>query len=173
MSLNASDHFSVFGDFEIPTGATLLYPGTNEDFILSTGINTTAVTTGPGLDCKTAIGSDVLFLNLNSPTGTFDLSPLLLIAQFFCAPGVPCTFPFAGMQFDPFNPMFPVFVLVDGLTGTGGFFGLLLPSPGSTWAFALPGGLLGQEIMLQGLVTSNAAVNGVVAFSEGHKLTMF
>lgn len=171
-SLNASDHYSVFGDFEIPTGASLLYPGTDEDFFLSTGINGTP-TTGPGFDCKFATGFDVLLVNLHSPGATFDFQPILLVAQFFCAPGVPCSFPFPGFQFDPFDPVNPVFVLVDGLTGTGGFFGLLVPSPGSTFAFALPAGLGGQEIMFQGLATSMTAANGIAAFSEGHKLTMF
>lgn len=172
VSLNASDHFAVFADFEIPSGATLLYPGTEEDFILATGINATP-TTGPTLDCKTATGNDILLVNLLSPNATFDFEPLLLVAQFFCAPGVPCTFPFPGFQFDPFDVMNPVYVLVDGVTGAGGFFGLLVPSPGSTFAFNLPSGLGGQEVMLQALVLGPQAANGSFASSEGHKLTLF
>ena len=46
------------------------YPGTQEDFILGTGLNGMPCTTGPGNDVKAASPADFLAACLSTPNGT-------------------------------------------------------------------------------------------------------
>ncbi len=163
-SLEASDHFLVFGDFSMGT-ALANYPGSGEDFVLGTGINQSP-TTGPGEDIKAANTGDLLYLNYASPSGLYDLSPPLVIAQIY-ANGAS---PFGSLPNLWIN-VFGGFVVLGG-SSANGFQLLITPNGGNTHLFQIPVGLGGTSVIFQALALNNIAANNLFAITDAHRIDM-
>ena len=161
----ASDHFPVFGDFTLPAPQLALYPGSNEDFDIETGVNVTP-TQGPGEDQKSAQAGDLLLVRYFSPGGTFDLDPPLLVAQIF-SPGSPPNGPLSGLWVTTTGAV----ILVGGANGLGAPL-VIAPVSGNTHAFLLPASLVGNSLMLQALALNSGAQNGFFALSNGHEIQL-
>ncbi len=144
------------------TPPVLDYPGTGEDFELRSGVNGPP-THGAGVDVKTAQANDAIAIALISPGGAFNGVPLLLAAQIF-----PTGFPPSGGILAGLHLSVPgLFLLVPA--GPIGWTPVLLPG-GSIYGFALPGGLAGQSVLFQGGAVTPAAVNGLLALTDGHEI---
>jgi endonuclease/exonuclease/phosphatase family metal-dependent hydrolase len=166
-SLDASDHFLVFGDFTLPAAQILRYPGSGEDLLMSTGIGG-APTTGPLFDVKTAGAGDLLYVHFVSPSGTFDFAPPLLVAQIF-AFGNPPLGPLLGLHVNTAGAV----VLVNGLDGGPlGLQEVIAPGAGNTHVYLVPAGLAPFSVMLQTLAVSSLAANGFFAASDAHEIQM-
>ena len=102
---------------------------------------------------------------MTSPNGTYDLAPPILLGQFFATGSPPASPPgFSEVQFDPTQPLF---VLVDGAqVGPLGFAEVLAPG-GNLHIYSCPVGLTGSSVILQALVSDNAAANGFFAITNG------
>lgn len=164
-SLEAADHFVVFGDFSAGTLAAA-YPGSGEDFIFGTGINQSP-STGPGADIKSASASDLLHVNYASPQGAFDLTEPLVVAQIYSAGMTPFG-SMAGLWVNVFGG----FVILGGSPVNNGFQLLVAPNGGNTHMFQIPVGLGGSSVIFQALAISNQANNGVFAITDAHRIDM-
>ena len=166
-SNEASDHFLIVADASLASVPIDAYPGSGEDFVLSSGVNT-APTTGPGQDVKSAASGDLLFIHFASPSGTFDLEPPLLVAQVF-TPGLPPLGPLPGLWVNTSGAV----ILVNGLDGGPlGFAEVIVPVTGNTHAYQVPPGLSGSSVMFQALAVTSSAVNGFFAITTGHEIQL-
>lgn len=166
-SLDASDHFLVFADVTVPSQPVLVYPGSNEDFVLLTGVNA-APTGGSGEDVKPATPGQLLFVNFSSPSGTFDLTPPLLVGQLFST-GFPPVGALPGLWVNTSGAA----ILVNGLDpGILGLSTVVIPGTGNTYAYLIPSGLAGYSVILQALAVSPFASNGFFAITDGHEIQM-
>ena len=144
------------------------YPGTGDDLELETGINGAADTT----DVKTAAGGDTLVVNVSSPGGAFELEPYFLWVQpVSTAAGVPNLGAIGAPEFH-LDLAMPVFVLVDAGFPAPTGPALIGPGGGTDHYFILPPALngLGQSLVFQTLVQSNAAANMIYATSAAHEI---
>ena len=145
------------------------YPGGGEDVRLATAVGGGLPTSGAGNDIKTAMGGDLLEINVSSPGGTFDLAPYLLICQTFATGFPPTTFP--GLPDVYINPTLPYFVLVNVKPSPIGS-PVIAPGVGDSSFFVMPPGLSGISLMLQAFPFSSAALNTVFAASDGHEIQL-
>ncbi|MGA0059152.1 MAG: hypothetical protein ACO3RU_06155 [Planctomycetota bacterium] len=157
------DDVEFFG----PPPSTPAYPGTGDDVGLATAIGGGALSTGAGNDIKSANGGQLLEVNVSSPNGGYDLAPYWLLAQVFstATPPVAAT---PGVYFDFAQP-----VLILAGFGTSPIGGpVIAPGNGSSNYYLAPAGLAGSSIMLQGLVFSTSASNGIFAMTDGHEIQL-
>jgi hypothetical protein len=140
------------------------YPGSAEDLLLRTAVNGT-LTSFP--DVKPASVGQILQINLSTPSGTFASGIPLLVAQFLPQnqpAGSISTFPYVH-----FDPMQPIYILLDGLLGSP-----LGPMPivpgGATLTYLIPPGFGGSSFIVQGLALNSGAANGIFAASNAHEI---
>lgn len=146
----------------------LAYPGSNEDVELLTGINAAPCTTGGGEDLKTAATGDFLSICLDTPNGTFLGETFIILGSLDTAGSslLPGPLP------DLWLPIPGAFVLVNGTLPTPlGFAQVLVPS-GLTFGAQIPLALQGQQIAIQTIVPSTAAINGQWAWTEAHVISI-
>ena len=155
----------VLEDFEfVEVPPERPHPGTSEDLALLT---TDPVAGGPTADPTKSIPVlTPVDLHFSSIDGDFDFFPLLVVVQLL-APGEPTISPFPGIAVNPFGAL-------DVLAGTdASSFGPLLLSPnGTTLLIAPPPIVLGQRLLIQGIVATTTAANGIFASTAGHELTI-
>ncbi len=169
-SAQSSDHFAVFADLTVPSATvnTALYPGSGEDFVMSTGVNGLP-TSGPGNEIKTASAGDFFYVHYASPGGTFDGEPPVIIVEPFPFPGIPPFGPLPGMWF---SLQGTAVVLFNGLEQPGGFQAVIAPILGNTHSYLVPPGFAGVSMLVQSLAISSLASNGFLAFSDAHQLDL-
>ena len=138
------------------------FPGTLEDLRLETEVNAGGNLLGP---VKPVLAGDVVTLALRSPEATFDFAIPLILAQLFTT-GSPPLANLPGVHVDLGGDF--VF-LVDGL-GTGPLGPQLLPPGGIEVLVAIPPGLTGLSILIQGATISPNAQNGLFATTDAHEL---
>lgn len=144
-----------------------LYPGSNEDFAIYTGVNAPP-TASPSVNTATA--GDVLTVRLDSPGATLYSNPFILVAQLF---------PLGGSAPSGPGPFASELYVNSGATlivGPGSFSlnPILLPG-GFTIGFQVPFFVFPQSMMLQGLLLPWAGQpvnNGFFATSDGHVINM-
>jgi hypothetical protein len=162
--------------FNTQVGAAA-FPGTNEDFILFTGVNGLP-TTGPGHDIKSATGGDIITIRLDSFTGIFDYAPII-----FGVNVRPTGMPLAGIsndiQLTPYNALAPLFIVIDGTQNAGVFGAQVLLPPANTYTFLMPHVLSGSTLRLQAVVIPGMTqppypmtlpTNLVYASTDAHEL---
>ena len=154
----------------VPFTVRLPSPGTQEDFVLATGVNGPA-TTGPGQTIKTAPAGSTLLFEASSPMGTVVNRPFFIVADFFPTnPSIfPCNAPIPGPIWVGSMPV--TFALVGPPAGTlVSLSPLVQPGP-NQFAFTTPLGLAGNSILIQALVlTPLATVVPNVMLSDGHEI---
>lgn len=157
---------TVTGGGNMPT-----YPGSGEDLTTESSVGLSSVLTGgTGFDVKTANPGDLLKIRFASPGGTFNLLPPLVLAQLFVTgnpPAAPSTFPY--LHIDIFATPAP-FVLIDGTT----------PNPLNLQEVILPGGNVhgwvvlpgfsGLSVIIQPVVGTPLAANGIFAAADAHEI---
>ena len=149
-----------------PNVCAAAYPGTGEDLILRTGVNTFP-TGGPGNDIKTALAGDVLQVEIESPAATFTGSPYLVLVELF-ATGFPPPSPLPGVNVS----LTGFVILMDGATPVGPGLQPQLPPFGITNSFLVPAGLSSTSLMIQGFALSPLATNGVFAAADAHEIQL-
>lgn len=137
------------------------FPGTAEDLRLETEVNAEGNVLGP---VKQIAGGEIVTIALRSPGGTFDSAIPFLAAQPF-ATGNPPVGSLPGVHIGLSGFVF----VVHGL-GAGPLGPLLLPPGGIEVMVAIPPGLAGTSILVQGLVLGTSAQNGVYATTDAHEL---
>ena len=147
----------------IPTPA---YSGSGEDLALETGING-PTSGGAGNDVKQALGGDVLTLLIESPAQGFTGSPFLIIGEAFTT-GSP---PFSVIA-DIHLSFGGFIIVVDGFSPVPPGLTPQLAASGFSASFGLPTGITGTSIILQGLVLSSTAANGIFASTDAHEIQM-
>ncbi len=159
------------------TGSTT-YPGTGEDLTLELGVNgPPAPSIGSGVVPVNA--GDVVTLNMLSPNGTFDFSPLWLTANVFPT-GTSPTQVFnptafrlpAGLTGLYFEPLVTPIILGNSCLNLG--CPLVLPG-GLTYGFQIPAGYSGQSVILQmtiGLSATSTPANGWFASTDAYELQL-
>ena len=150
----------------LPGPTAPAYPGTTEDFIMETGISG-GTSTGPGNDIKTALAGDSLNILAESPAGTFNGAPFLILAELF-----PTGAPPVGVLPTLHLSLSGFFILVDGAVAVGPGLVPGLPAAGSSSSFLLPPGLTGSSLLLQSLALSPTAANTLFAISDAHEIQM-
>ncbi|MEC7582894.1 MAG: hypothetical protein VYE77_01135 [Planctomycetota bacterium] len=142
------------------------YPGSGEDVQLSSSVDGSFPTAGPGNDIKSATGGSTLWFNVSSPQGGFDQQAYYLVGQLFTTNVPPVPLPaFPDLWFD-FNSFF---VLVNG---AGGPLGppVVGPNGGSSSFFTAPSNFGNLSLMVQGLVINSATNNGLYAATDAHEI---
>lgn len=147
----------------LPGCGTAKYPGTGEDFVLRSGIDTSSATTGPGLDVKTVTSGSQVKLETISPNGKFVGGLPILGVQLFTT-GIP---PVPTMPTVHFN-LAQVVLLLNSNFSTP--FNQFLPPGGISLHLVIPPGLVGSSVLAQPVVLSVAANNGVFASADAHEL---
>ncbi|MGE3173476.1 MAG: hypothetical protein AB7O97_12700 [Planctomycetota bacterium] len=141
------------------------YPGSGEDLVLATGIGGAVAT--PGADVKVASGGSMLEFNVSSPGGTYSLSGFYLLGDLFPtgAPPVP-PLPSIWLGIGTY------FTLVDGSPRL--FVGqpLIGPNGGTSTFVVAPNGFAGTSLMIQGIVISPSAQNGIYAATNAHEIRL-
>ena len=151
------------------------YPGTDEDFVLASGVVPPGapVTTSmdPGGSIKTASPGDTLVFDLSSPMGTVALRPFYLIADF-----LPTGSPFTGPAGSPTTvfvgtPTASTFSLLGPTTGALVPLTPLLQPGLNRFAFIAPNGIAGNSLLMQGIVlTPLGNVVAGVMLTDGHEI---
>ena len=130
------------------------FPGSGDDLLLRTGINETPNC----IEYKFAFAADQLDIELTSPNGTFNGDIGIIGAQFFQSgavnPGSPPGLP--GLHLAPGLAPGESTVLRVAALGAGGI------TVGGTAPFSLDG----LTVILQGLVFTGAANNGILASTD-------
>ncbi|MCB9881207.1 MAG: hypothetical protein H6834_05405 [Planctomycetes bacterium] len=143
------------------------YPGTGDDFVLSTAVGGAPLSTGAGNDVKQAPGFSLLAVNIASPNGALDLTPYWVLAQAFPTGNSPVAVPGLPAYFDFLQP---IAFLVDGGVGSPTGPPVIAPGGGSTAYFLTPSGMAGLSMMIQGFAFSVSTTNGVYAITDGHEV---
>jgi hypothetical protein len=139
------------------------HPGTQEDFVLASGVGGTLTT----YNIKQARAGEVFSARMTSPGGTFAPFPPVLIGQLTSSPATYPNVP--GLPELQLDPTRPYVILVDGTQGP--FGSLQLPAAGiTTGGYVVPSGLEGMSFMLQAFSLSPLAANGIVAMSDGNEI---
>jgi hypothetical protein len=153
----------------VPSGQTVTFPGTGEDFTIFSAVNANPLSTGIGNSVKTVTAGDNLTVKFISTGGTFNFREIVVVAQ-----GYPTGAP-------PFPPAAPnIHVSIPGLVillgGASGPFGpVLLPPVGVTMSFLVPPGLAGTSALIQGAIitwTAPFALNGLYASTDAHEINV-
>lgn len=145
------------------------YPGSNEDLIISTGINANP-TTFP--DVKLAQPADFLTVHFESPGGSYNFDIPVLLAQLFntgTPPVSPINYPELHVNPTSFAP-YGIAVLYDGQNAP--FGPGVLPPGGMTLAYSLPFFAPGTSIMLQAAVLAGNNNNPFFTATDGHEVQM-
>ncbi|MEZ6194709.1 MAG: hypothetical protein R3F20_03120 [Planctomycetota bacterium] len=144
-----------------------LHPGTQEDFRWEFRINGVPPA---ACDIVPVAAGDIVEILIDSPMGTFDGTPLVLLGQYFTPGFPPAGVPAFGAAVSPGGSPAP-FVIFDG-SQPGPFGGPSVPLPpgGSQHAFLVPPGFVGISIMTQVLALTPTAANGFFASSHGVEL---
>lgn len=166
-----SPHFAFGMTGTIIVQPPPLYPGTNEDFIMGTAVNTPGgptnpITFGGGVDVKNAHAGDLLTVQARSVAATFNYKPLLIVGQAFTTgqPTPPGALP--GIHINTSGG----FLIMNGLDPSAlGTIQLIVPG-GSTYGYGIPVGLTGQSLMIQCLAIAGNAANGIYAASTAHEI---
>ncbi|MCA9320751.1 MAG: VCBS repeat-containing protein [Planctomycetes bacterium] len=161
-----SNNVTVFLNGMGTTGGGATYPGSNEDFVLRTGVNGPATATA---DIKTMTAGNNIVVEVDSPNGSYDFTIPVLIGQFIPTGFVPGG-TVAGFPEIQFNPSF-AFIIYDGSTQPI-FGGGLLPPAGLSFAFQAIPGFAGNSVFLQALSIAPSAQTGNQFFtaSDAHEL---
>jgi hypothetical protein len=142
---------------------TVPLPGTGEDFTLTTGINGPPLLPGIGSLTHVVTNTDTITFELWSPIGSFDLAPLIVVAELS---------PLLGPLPAAFYPGIQVGAGAQIIVGTPGSLAAppLLPAAGFRLSSAVPAALSGTRAVLQGIVLSGAAANGFFASTDAHEI---
>lgn len=152
-----TDEISAYGAGTF--GVLPLRPGTDDDLVLSTGVDGPA-TTGAGRDLKDAPPGSLLTFQIETPAGRFSSSPVALVATLAPDGSFP-TWP--GLPMLHVDPAASPLLLDLGP----------LPSSGFALSVAAPGpGLAGLTVIVQAIAVGTAAANGSFAASDAHALTL-
>ncbi|MEE9391092.1 MAG: IPT/TIG domain-containing protein [Planctomycetota bacterium] len=150
----------------LPFEVRVPYRGTQEDFIVRSGINSTP-TTGPGASIKFANPGDALSLEVESPGGAADFIHYGIYAQLVPTGVVP-----NGSLIYSYvdDPAFPTFNLIGGSLG---FTQLLFPGQ-NTELFSVPTGLAGLSLFIQAVSfpNPNATVVTSAMLTDAHEIRL-
>lgn len=150
--------FISTSDLEI-TPPDAQYPGTDEDFILSSGANGVLSSTPPA-DAKSVAVGNTWTVELSSPSGSFTGQPSFLLARAMTPGEVLTTLPgYPGIFLDPANSQH--------IIQTNN-----LPAAGASVTYNLPASAVGRRFAFQGAVSSISALNGSYASTDVHVLTI-
>ncbi len=163
VSLLAADHYVVAADMELPSLSMPLFPGTNEDLIMASGINAPA-TLGQGQEIKQAAALDLFTIFFESPNGTFDFHVPYVLGELFLSGSPTPMGPLPGMYFN----LATVVVVFDGYASPSGFPQVVVPG-GTTQNYLIPFGLSGFSFVFQSVLFSSLANNSYV-FTDAHRL---
>ena len=134
-----------------------LYPGTNEDLILSTGANGNLSSTPPA-DVKYVAAGNQWTVDLNSPADTFTGSPMLVLAR----------------SLQPGESIQPLFNTTDVYLHPNQDTRILqsntLSAGGDQVHFNLPPTAVGMTVIFQGASFGAQAINGTYASTDVHIL---
>ena len=142
--------------------ATSPHPGTSEDFKLLTTDHAFGAPTAASLKSVPALAPTNLVLS--SHFGSFDFMPLLVLVQLL-APAEMSVSPFPAIAV---NPSGIIGILVGATSSPTG--PVLLAPGGSVFTISPPAALVGHRLLLQGLIHTPVAANGIFASSDGHEL---
>lgn len=158
------------------TGSPVLYPGSNEDLRIATGINGMP-TSGLGQEVKSAAAFDIVTVSVISPLGAFNLAPLVMLGLAAptgaALPPVPGNLP-AGLVWNPFAPS--AFIIENGLGCVTFGCPVVLPV-GTAFSYIIPPGLGGLSIYFQGVAiplpsAPTIPANGLFASTEAHEIRL-
>ncbi len=147
---------------EILSSLSQFYPGSGEDFVLSTGVNGPVTTT---LLPQSANSGDSLVVHFESPGGSYDFTPPVLYAQLFptgTPPFQPVDYPEVFLDFAP-NVYYPTLLLYSGQSSA--FSQGLLPPGGMTFSYGIPNGLSGLSLMIQAYAVAPSGNTGNTWFT--------
>ena len=149
------------GNLAILRGVNRHFPGTGDDFVLSTGVN------GPATqipDIKTFNTLDGFVINYRSPLGTYDGAATFLVAQLFSTGSPPAPY----LPYVHVNPLvFPAPLVVFNSTITGPFGPLNIPLPPGGFTFT--GSLFGAP-GLSGIIQAFRISGATITATDGHEL---
>lgn len=151
-----------FGPTPNNGGIVVSYPGSGEDFVLSTGVNGPVTTALPP---QLAAPGDALIVHFESPMGSYDFTPPVLYAQLFptgTPPFQPVDYPEVFLDFAP-NVYYQTLLLYSGQTSP--FSQGLLPPGGMTFSYGVPNGLSGLSLMIQAYAVAPSANTGNTWFT--------
>ncbi len=156
-----------------PLAPALKYPGTLEGLDLFVSINTAPFEeVALGADIYCLYPGDLLDVCVFSSFGTFTGIPVSFYALFasFVPTVLPCPLipggpVFPGLQINLASFAVPLFV--DGASTPIPGFPVLFPAAGACQGYVYPGGLGGTTVIMQGLVGTPIAVNGIFAGTNG------
>lgn len=150
---------------DLGSGALPLCPGTGEDLITAYSLNLGPnIAVGGGTDVLALAAGDLLQLTHTSPGGTFiGIGNVLVIGSTLpTGSAFPVVFP--GLCIN-LATAFGVVITVGGAPATLGPAGL-------TYAFVYSGASPGTSMMIQGVVATGAAANGIFASTDGLELQL-
>ena len=148
--------------FDTLTRGAAMFPGSGEDFYLFTATKG-VVSTGPTFDMKEASAGDTLVIRLDSINGDFDFAGLVVGVQPFTST-VPTGHPsFPEVHVEPG----PTLAIIGAMTPTP-FGPPTLHPEGDTFAYLVPPGLAGTNVLIQAGASSMIANNGFFAATDAH-----
>lgn len=135
-----------------------LWPGTGEDLQAATGVDAPA-SVGPGADLKFAAAGQTLVIAATSPFGTLTAESAIFGA-LLTSSAAPIT-PFYGVPELWVDPLSPLYVPVLPNFAP-------LPTGETSLSLPVPAGLAGLGIVVQSVVVSTKARNGLYAAASAH-----
>ena len=151
--------FDLVVEFSPPVAE---FPGTADGLLFLSSDENGVLTGGPANDRKELDAGDPLELLIDSMDPIHNAAPLLLVGQVFLGGAAP-TSPFPGIAVDPAA----AFLLFGAPTAAGPPW---LPQSGQALAFVLPSVLVGHHLLLQALVATPLATNGIFSSADGHDI---
>lgn len=152
----AGEAFFSTSDIEVQPPKAL-YPGSNDDLILSSGTNG-VLSSAPPADEKTVSNGQVWTVELSSPGGSFVGQPRVFLARELL-PGDTLDSLF-GLPDVYLHPVEDVSILPGGTLSAGG----------DAVSWPLPVSSVGRTFLFQGGVFSASALNGAYASTDVHVL---
>ncbi len=138
------------------------YPGSGEDFELTTGINAGPSST-PAI--KSATAGDLLTVHIESPMGSYDFLPAYLYGQTFVTgfpPAQPILYPEVHIDFEPTAPT-PAILLYSPYMNL--FAPTVLPMGGMTFTYSVPAQMAGVSFLMQAYSLAGSANTGTSWFT--------
>jgi hypothetical protein len=154
-----SDPDGDYGVMIVPEIAPL-FAGTSDDMVVASGVNAVP-TAGPGQDLKLAAAGDVLTVAVTAPFGTLGGASAVFGAHVLFAVSPPVTYyGVPELWVDPLSAAYlPLMVNFAPL-----------PTGGISYSLTLPPGLSGLAVMVQGVLLTPSAWNGVYAAANAHRI---
>lgn len=147
------------------------WPGSQDDLTVATGVNGAPLSSGGMDDDKNVFGGDVFQINVASPGGVYDLLPYSIIGEIYTT-GT-STGSVAGFPELHFNLTGSLFILVDGNEiGPLGLTNIVAPVGGTTTTVVLPFSFPGASIIMQGVVATPIAPNGIFVATNGTNINI-